>query len=131
MEIPNYQISFDSIKRKPVIEDNLRLYGYGKLHNTKGLPKIQYQSIAYFSNKVGVSKDDYLFYHFGAIIIHYINGDNCQIWITNCTNSYLVPPGYDTLYVRIYPIATYPEWLEIREEAFGVPSDVYKWVIQK
>lgn len=130
-EIPKYQISLDSISRKSEVGDDSRLYGYGKLHNTKGLPKIQYQTIVYFSNNVNVSKDNYLFYHFGAIIIHYINGNNCQIWMSNWTSAYLVPPGYDTLYVRVYPNAFYQEWFKIREEAFGIPSEVFKWVIPK
>jgi len=131
LEIPNYQISIDSINRKSAIGDNSRLYGYGKLHNTKGLPKIQYSTVVYFSNNINVSKDNYLFFHFGGVIIHYINGNNCQIWISNPTNTYLVPPGYDTLYVRVYPRAAHPEWLSIREEAYGIPSDVFKWVIPK
>lgn len=131
LEIPNYQISFDSINRKSAIGDNSRLYGYGKLHNTKGVPKIQYSTIVYFSDNINVSKDNYLFYHFGAVMYFYINGNNCQIQISNWINPYLVPPGYDSLYVRVYPRAAYPEWLYIREEAFGVPSEVFKWVIQK
>jgi hypothetical protein len=64
-------------------------------------------------------------------MIFYIKGNNCQIWIPNWTNPYLVPPGYDSLYVRVYPRAAHPEWLEIREEAFGIPSEVYKWAIPK
>ncbi len=131
LEIPNFEISLDSINRKSKVGDNSRLYGYGKLHNTKGLPKIQYETIVYFSNNINVSKDNYLFYHFGAVMIFYINGNNCQIWMSNPLISYLVPPGYDTLYVRVYARAAHPEWLDIREEAFGVPSDVYKWVIPK
>jgi len=131
LEIPNYQISLDSIKTKSETGDNSRLYGYGKLHNTKGLPKIQYETIVYFSNNINVSKDNYLFYHFGAVLYWYINGNNCQIQISNWTNPYLVPPGYDTLYVRVYPRAAHPEWLDIREDAFGVPSEVFIWVVPK
>jgi len=99
--------------------------------NIKGLPKIQYSTIVYFSNNINVSKDNYLFYHFGAVMYFYINCNNCQIQVSNWIYPYLVPPGYDTLYVRVYPRAAYPEWLDIREDAFGIPSEVYKWVVPK
>lgn len=129
IEIPKYQIKIDSIILEPKFKE--RLLGYGKFKNTKGLPKLQYFALAYFSNNSGVSKENYLFYHYASIQRWNINGDNCVLRITNWVNQYLIPPGYDSLYVRIYPSATYREWTYIRPEAFGTPSDVFKWVIHK
>lgn len=129
IEIPKYQIKIDSIILEPKFKE--RLLGYGKIKNTKGLPKLQYFALAYFSNNSGVSKENYLFYHYASIQRWNINGDNCVLRITNWVNQYLIPPGYDSLYVRIYPSATYREWTNIRPEAFGTPSDVFNWVIHK
>jgi len=129
IEVPKYQITIDSIISES--EFGEILVGYGKFKNTKGLPKIQYRALLYFNNNSGVSNENYLFYHYATILRWKINGDNCVLRITNWVNQYLIPPGYNSLYVRLYPSATYSDWGIIRPEAFGIPSDVYKWVIHK
>lgn len=129
LEMPDIKISIDSITIRPDEGYNFRLWAYGKLYNAEGTPRIQYNGIAYFGDHENVSKDDYILYHYCAIVKHYIKGNNCQIWITNWRFSNLVPPGYDALYIRFYPVPPYPEWLTIREEALGEPSDVFEWIV--
>lgn len=130
LEIPRYQLALDSI-RKENVQDNHLLVAKGKINNMKGLPKIQYSAIAYFNSTNKVSKVDYLFYHFVSILNPTIIGNSCEYRITNWTNTYIVPPTASSLFVKIYPRATYPEWTEIREEAFGTPSDVFEWHVQR
>lgn len=130
LEIPAYRVAIDSF-RKVNVQDNYLLVAKGKITNTKGLPKIQYDGLAFFGNTPNVSKDDYLFYHYFSISGSKIIGNNCEYRITNWKNTYLVPPTANTLYVKLYPMATYPEWTEMRDEALGTPSDVFEWHIQR
>lgn len=129
VEIPDIKISIDSINVSPDWNYNWRLIAFGKLYNTQGTPQISYTGIANFGDTENVSKDDYILYHYCEIIKYYIDGDNCQIWITRWRFDDLIPPGYDTLYIRFYPTPIYPEWIKIREDALGEPSDVYEWIV--
>ena len=130
LEIPQYTVSIDSITRSYEMDYERRLYAYGVLNNTKGIPKVQYRLISYFSDSEDVSKDNYSFYHYTSILGGKIEDDNtCELMITNWVNSFIVPPEADTLYVRFYPCAQYSDWIPIREEAFGTPSDVFKWIV--
>lgn len=129
LEIPQYTVSIDSITRSYEMDYETRLYGYGTLHNIKGIPKIQYRLIAYFSDNEDVSKNNYTFYHYTTILGWKIANNSCELMITNWVNSFIVPPEADTLYVRFYPCARYPDWGPIREEAFGSPSDAFKWIV--
>ena len=129
LEIPKYSVKIDSIIRKRDMDYDSRLYAYGKLQNKKGIPKVQYRLITYFGDKENVSKDNFQFYHYTAILGWKIEGNNCELMITNWVNSFIVPPEADTLYVRFYPCASYFDWIPIREQAFGTPSDVFKWIV--
>lgn len=125
--VPQYTISVDSISI-PDPDEHYRFYAYGKLGNLKAMPRIQYNAIAFFGDNPQVSKDNYLFHHYVAILSRKIEDNgNCEIWITNWVNNFLVPEGAEKLYVKIYPEAWYFDWITIREEAFGEPSEVYEW----
>lgn len=128
VEVPNFEIVIDSIaKSTSLLYDGL--FGYSRLKNTKGKPLIQYSSRVYFSDKADVSKDNYLFFLYGPILTNSINGDKCIVWIRNLYGGNLIPSGYETLYVRIYPKAFNGDYLLLREEAFGKPAEVFKWKV--
>ena len=82
LEIPDIKITIDSIEISPDFDYTWRLFAYGKLFNAQVPPRMQYDGIVYFGDTENVSKDDYILYHYAAIIKHYIDGDNCQIWLT-------------------------------------------------
>lgn len=129
LEIPEYTVSIDSIARSYKMDYESRLFAYGTVNHTKGIPKVQYRLISYFGDNRDVSKDNYLFYHYTHVMSGEVVKDISKLTITNWANSYIVPPGADTLYVRFYPCAQYHEWITIREEALGTPSDVFKWAV--
>ena len=128
VEVPNYEIVIDSII-KSVSSFNSGYFGYSKLRGTKGIPLIQYNSRVYFSDKNDVSKDNYLFFLYGPILVSFIDGDNCMVWIRDMHSENPVPSGYETLYVRIYPTAFNGDWYLYRDETFGKPSEVFKWKV--
>ena len=128
-QVPGFTVAFDSLWLAP--NNRERFYGSGKFLRYNGPPLIQYNAIVYFGTDSNVSKDNYLFLHYGAIIIHYITGDRFTIWITNWVNQFLVPAGYDKLYVRVYPVAPYHDWITIRNEALGTPSEVFEWRVPR
>lgn len=128
VEVPNFGIIIDSIT-KSTSSSNEGYYGYSRLKNTKGKPLIQYNSRVYFSDKADVSKDSYLFFRYGPILIWFIDGDNCIVWIRNLNGGIQIPSGYETLYVRIYPHAFNGDWYLFREEVLGKPSAVFKWKV--
>ena len=127
VEVPNFEIVIDSIAKSTSTRDGY--YGYSRLRNTKGIPLIQYNSRVYFSDKADVSKDNHLFYLYGPILIWFIDGDKCIVLIRNINGGNLIPSGYETLYVRVYPTASVSDWFILREEAFGKPSEVFKWKV--
>ena len=127
--IPQFQISIDSIIVEPTYGE--RLWAYSHISNYTDLPKIQYEVMVYFNDTENVSKDDYLFYHYGSILPRNILGDQCIMWVSMWDYNFLYPDGYDSLYVRGYPRANYLDWFTLREEAFGTPSEVFKWKINK
>jgi len=128
VEVPNFEISIDSIAKSTSIF-NTGYFGYSRLKNVKGKPLIQYNSRVYFSDKADVSKDNYLFYLYGPILTSFINGDKCIVWIRNLNGGNLIPPGYETLFVRIYPHAFNGDWYMLRDEVLGKPSEVFKWKV--
>lgn len=128
VEVPSYEIFIDSII-KSVSSFNTGYFGYSRLKNTKAKPLIQYNSRVYFSDKADVSKDNYLFFLYGPILVSFIDGDNCIVWIRDMHSENPVPSGYETLYVRIYPTAFNGDWYLFRNEAFGKPSEVFKWKV--
>lgn len=128
VEIPKYEIVIDSIKRSnKILYDSY--FGYARLKNTKGKPYIQYDSRVYFSDKSDVSAEKYLFFLYGPMLIFHMDGDKCIVWIRHFGSGDIIPPGYETLYVRVYPNALNLDWHIIREEAFGKPSEVFKWKV--
>lgn len=128
-EIPNYRLSLDSIYI-PDKNPSERIFGFGKISNQKGNVYIHYFSRLFVNDTPNVSKDNFLYYLYGYIRKEKINGDNFEIWITDLPNNgYFFPSGYDSLFVRIYPYAHTAKFLPLREEALGVPSDVFKWVV--
>lgn len=128
VEVPNFEIIIDSIAKSTSLL-NTGYFGYSKLKNTKGKPLIQYNSRVYFSDKGDVSKNNYLFYLYGPILIWFIDGDNCKVWIRNLNGGNLIPSGYETLFVKIYPHAFNGDWYLFRDEVFGKPSEVFKWKV--
>jgi len=128
-EIPDYEVSIDSIILEPTFGQ--RLWAYSKITNTKGLPKGQYELMVYFNDDKDVTKDNYMFYHYGCILKNTISEGLCIMWVNRWVYSYLYPDGYDSLFVRAYPRANYYDWLTVRKEAFGTPSEVFKWIIRE
>lgn len=128
VEVPNFEIIIDSITKSTSLF-NTGYFGYSTLKNTKGKPLIQYNSRVYFSDKADVSKDKYLFFLYGPILTSFINGDKCIVWIRNLNGGTLIPLGYETLFVRIYPHAFNGDWYLFRDEVLGEPSEVFKWKV--
>lgn len=128
VEVPNFEIIIDSITKSTSLF-NTGYFGYSTLKNTKGKPLIQYNSRVYFSDKADVSKDKYLFFLYGPILTSFINGDKCIVWIRNLNGGTLIPLGYETLFVRIYPHAFNGDWYLFRDEVLGKPSEVFKWKV--
>ena len=128
VEVPNYEIVIDSII-KSTSSFNTGYFGYSKLRGIKRIPLIQYNSRVYFSDKADVSKDNYLFFLYGAILVSFMDEDNCIVWIRDMHSENPVPSVYETLYVRIYPTAFNGDWYLFRNEAFGKPSEVFKWKV--
>lgn len=129
VEVPKYEIVIDSITKSRHQYSTNGYYGYARLKNMKGKPSIQLSSRVYFSDKSDVSSEKYLFFHYGPMLIFLINGDKCIVWIRSDGEKTYIPPGYDTLYVRVYPIALNGDWYIVREEALGKPSEVFKWKV--
>lgn len=128
-EIPNYQLSLDSIYI-PNNYPNDRIYGFGEILNRKGDEYAYYYSRLYISETPDVSKEHYLHYLYGYINSEKNNGNNCEIWIKDLQdNGYFSPFDYDTLYVRLYAYASTARFVPLREEALGEPSEVFKWVV--
>ena len=128
VEVPNFEVIIDSITKSTSLM-NTGYFGYSRLKNTKGKPLIQYNSRVYFSDKADVSKDNYLFYLYGPILTSFINGDKCIVWIRNLNGGNLIPSGYESLFVRIYPHAFNGDWYLFRDEVLGKPSEVFKWKV--
>ncbi|MCA1761211.1 MAG: hypothetical protein LC658_15690, partial [Bacteroidales bacterium] len=100
VEIPNYRLRIDSIIIDPAF--GKKLLAFGEIYNTKGLPAIQLGMRVFFGDTPDVSKDNYLYYHFGTIMKRLINDGYYEMWITNWYGS-LIQGDFDTLYVRVYP----------------------------
>jgi hypothetical protein len=126
VEIPNYRLRIDSIIIDPAFGE--KLLAFGEIYNTKGLPAIQLGMRVFFSDTPDVSKDNYLYYHFGTILKRLINDGYYEMWITNWHGS-LIQGNSDKLYVRVYPCAFYNEWLKLRKEGLGTPAEVFEWVV--
>lgn len=130
-ELPNYTLSLDSID---IPDDNPleRIFGFGKIFNCAGNAKPHYYSRLFVNDSKEVSKDNYFYYLYGALRNEKINGENFEIFISDLHQQYgfIYPPGYDTLYVRIYPYACTARFVPLREEALGKPSDVFEWIIK-
>lgn len=126
VEIPNYRLRIDSIIIDPAF--GKKLLAFGEIYNTKGLPAIQLGMRVFFSNTPDVSKDNYLYYHFGTILKRLIDDGYYEMWITSWYGS-LIQGDFDTLYVRVYPCAFYNEWLKLREEGLGTPAEVFEWMV--
>jgi hypothetical protein len=126
VEIPTFRITIDSIFYKSRMDD--RAFAYGNITDLKGMPAVQYGLRVFFSITPDVSKDNYLFYHFGTIMGRLIKDGRYEMWINNWSGGVL-EGDYDTLYVRVYPCAFYSEWTKLRKEGLGTPAEVYKWVL--
>ena len=50
------------------------------------------------------------------------------MWITSWYGR-LIQGDYDTLYVKVYPCAFYSDWLTLRKEGLGTPSEVFEWKV--
>lgn len=131
LEIPNYRLSIDSIIYPERNHPSYRIYAFGKITNIDGELAYQYSNRVFYNDTPDVSKDNYLYYQYGFILRSNIEGEKCKIGITDWTNGFLVPSGYDSLYLRIYPIAPYDDWITLRKEALGTPSEIFKWVIEE
>lgn len=126
-QIPTYNLTIDSIAFST--ENDQRLFSYGNIINIDRPPSIQFGFIAYFGDNNQVSKDNYLFYHFGSILYYQITGTKYMSWVTAIVYP-LLSSTNSTLYVRFYPKEKYFDWTTIRTESYGTPSGVFKWVIK-
>ncbi|MBW6536947.1 MAG: hypothetical protein K0B11_18205 [Mariniphaga sp.] len=126
VEIPHFRLTIDSIIIDPAFGQ--KLLAYGTISETRGEPPHQYGMRVFFSDSPDVSKDNYLYYHFGTILKRLINDGYYEMWITNWYGR-LIQGDFDTLYVRVYPCAFYNEWLKLREEGLGTPAEVFEWVV--
>ncbi|SHJ06836.1 hypothetical protein SAMN05444280_11089 [Tangfeifania diversioriginum] len=125
VEVPHFQLTIDSIVEQDFGD---KLLAFGELFNTRGEPAHQYGARVFFSNTPDVSKDNYLYYHFGTLLKRLIHGGRYEMWITSWFGS-LIQGDYDTLYVKVYPCAFYNDWLTLREEGLGTPSEVFEWKV--
>lgn len=126
VEIPHFQLTIDSIIFEP--DFGHKLLAFGEIFNTRGEVAHQYGARVFFSNTTDVSKDNYLYYHFGTLLKRLIHDGIYEMWISNWYGS-LIQGDFDTLYVKVYPCAFYNDWLTLREEGLGTPSEVFEWKV--
>lgn len=126
VEIPHFRLTIDSIIIDPAFGQ--KLLAYGTISDTRGEPPHQYGMRVFFSDTPDVSKDNYLYYHFGTILKRLIKDGYYEMWITTWYGR-LIQGDFNTLYVRVYPCAFYNEWLILREEGLGTPAEVFEWEV--
>lgn len=125
VEIPHFQLTIDSITVKSFGD---KLLAFGEIFNTRGEVAHQYGARVFFSNTPDVSKDNYLYYHFGTLLKRLIHNGRYEMWITSWFGS-LIQGDYDTLYVKVYPCAFYHDVLTLRKEGLGTPTEVFEWEV--
>lgn len=126
VETPHFKLIIDSIIIDPAFGQ--KLLAFGTISDTRGEPPHQYGMRVFFGDTPDVSKDNYLYYHFGTILKRLINDGYYEMWITNWHGS-LIQGDFDTLYVSVYPCAFYREWTTLRKEGLGTPAEVFEWVV--
>lgn len=129
LKIPQFKLEIDSIAMPPAGE-TYRMYAFGRITNLLEPKTFQYAARVFFSDKPDVTYENNVFWHYGYVLRTAIENDKCRIGITNWHHSWLIPAGYDSLFVRIYPCVSYFEWTTRRDEALGTPSDVFLWHIK-
>jgi hypothetical protein len=83
VEIPHFKLTIDSIIIDPAFGQ--KLLAFGTIAETRGEPPHQYGMRVFFGDTSDVSKDNYLYYHYGTILKRLINNGYYEMWILKRT----------------------------------------------
>lgn len=123
-QIPTFTLQLDSL-----VKDKIENYALiGKIPDLEQKPKFGFPFTCFLSNRADVSKDNYIDRTnlYGLLTTQ----QNIEI-IFPYFQVYLNTGKYDTVFIRLYPLAQNQYFYQYSDSYLGAPSNVLEYVVVK